>query len=202
MANNPNNVTVGKPLVSGSLFVAPTTAPLPTDALTALPTAYKNLGYASEDGVVNAIETDSEDIKAWGGDVVLITQTSRTETIQTTLIEYSNIEANKIAFGVENVIEETIEGEPTITKVLGNAKDKKANHLVIELVLNNNKRQRIVIPFAKVTEVGEITYTDGEAVGFEVTFSATADTYGNTSYRYTQELVETEPVEPEPIDPE
>jgi sporulation protein YlmC with PRC-barrel domain len=197
MVNNPNNVTVGKPLVSGALFVAPTTTPLPTDALTALPTAYQNLGYASEDGVVNAIETDNEDIKAWGGDVVLVTQTSRTETMQMTLIEYSNIEANKIAFGVENVVVETPEGEPTITKVLGNSKERKANHLVIELVLNNNKRQRIVVPFAKVTEVGEITYTDGEAVGFEVTFSAVADTYGNTSYRYTQELVEASEI-PEP----
>ena len=69
------NVTTGKPKVAGAVFVAPTGTTLPTDATTALGTAFKELGYVSEDGVTNNNSPESENVKAWGGDTVLIRRT-------------------------------------------------------------------------------------------------------------------------------
>lgn len=51
--NNAQNVSVAKPKVGGAVFVAPVGTDLPTDATTALNAAYQNVGYISEDGVVN-----------------------------------------------------------------------------------------------------------------------------------------------------
>jgi acyl CoA:acetate/3-ketoacid CoA transferase beta subunit len=55
-----NNVSFGKPKATGAVFVAPLGTTLPTNATTNLHADFKNLGYVSEDGLVNSIETDTE----------------------------------------------------------------------------------------------------------------------------------------------
>lgn len=42
------------------------------------------------------------------------------------------------------------------------------------------------IPCGTVTSVGDITYADGTAVGYQTTITAIADTDGKTHYEYMQ----------------
>ena len=44
--------------------------------------------------------------------------------------------------------------------------------------------KRVVLPDAKVGEVGDIVYKDDEAVGYELTLTALPDEDGNTHYEY------------------
>ena len=97
--NSVSNVTTGKPKVGGAVFRAPADSTLPTDATTALDTAFKCLGYISEDGVTNAPSIESEEIKAWGGDTVANPQTGKTDTWQMSMIESLNVEVLKAYFG-------------------------------------------------------------------------------------------------------
>ena len=81
-----NNVSAGKPKVAGAVYRAPLGTALPIDATTALASVFVDMGYISEDGVTNSNEREVEEIKAWGGDVVLSPQTGKTDTFTLTFI--------------------------------------------------------------------------------------------------------------------
>ena len=83
--SNTSNVTFGKPKVGGAVYVAPAGTVLPTDAITALDNAFQSLGYISDDGMVNTNSPETDDIKAWGGDVVAVLQTEKSDEFQFTL---------------------------------------------------------------------------------------------------------------------
>lgn len=174
------NVTAGKPKIGGAVSIAATTATLPTDATTALGSAFANLGYISEDGMTQAITRDSEAIKAWGGDTVLTVQTEFEETFTFSLIEALSVDVRKAVYGDSNVTGALATGITTTV----NSTELSEHAWVIDL-LYNGAVSRIVVPHGKVSEIGEITYADGEPVGYELTVTALPDASGNCSYEYT-----------------
>lgn len=180
MGNNISNVTSSKPKIGGAIYSAPLGTALPTDAKTELDEAFKCLGYTSEDGVVNSMAIESETIKAWGGDTVLVIQTSKEETFAYTLLETLSIDVLKEVYGQSNVTGDLKTG---IT-IINNSKPLEEHSIVIDMVLKGEILKRVVIPQANVTEVGEISYKNTEATGFETTLTATPDSTGSTSYQY------------------
>lgn len=180
MANNVKNVTAGKPKVSGGIWRAPSGTPLPVDAKSQLSSAFKALGYVSDDGVSNENTADTEQVKAWGGDVVMESQTSKPDNFSFTLIEATNTEVLKMVYGENNVSGDLNSG----IAIKANSEEQEECVLVIDMALKDNTLKRICIPNAKVTEVGEITYNDSDPVGYETTVSCLPDTAGNTHYEY------------------
>ena len=181
--SNAANVTTGKPRVAGAVYRAPLGTTIPTDASTALDTAFAELGFVSEDGVANNNSQESDNIKAWGGQVVLVVTTEKPDEWTMTLIEAMNVEVLKTVYGDDNVTENTQAG--TIT-VKATAAELAASIYVIEVVMKGGAKKRIVIPLGVPKELGEITYRDDEAVGYELTLSALPDTTGTTHYEYIQ----------------
>ena len=176
------NVTTAKPKVGGAVYSAPLGTILPTDATTALDDAFKSLGYISEDGMTNANTPESDNIKAWGGDIVEVVQTEKADTFAYTLIEALNPDVLKEVYGAANVTG-TLETGITIK---ANSNPMEEHVLVVEMVMKGGILKRIVIPIGKVSEVGEIVYKDDEASGFETTIAALPDTAENTHYEYIQ----------------
>ena len=161
-------VSTGKPKVGGAIFRAPKGTTLPTSATEALDAAFIDLGFVSEDGVTNANSRESEDIKAWGGDIVDTPMTEKIETYQFKAIESLNIDVLKAAYGDSNVSGTAATG---IT-VRHNASDQPACVYVIDMLLRDGGKQRTVIPNAKLTSMGDVAYKDNEAIGFDMTFTA------------------------------
>ena len=168
MANTTANVSVGKPMTGGAVYVAPLGTTLPASAVAVLDEDFEALGYISEDGVVNNLERTSEDIKAWGGDIVLSPQTEKLDTWAMTFIESLNVTVLEQIFGSANV-SGTLSGGITVK---ANSTELDHSVWVIDMLMNGGYKKRVVIPNGQITATGEVTYADNSAVGYNATITA------------------------------
>ena len=177
------NVTVGKPKVGGAVYRAPLGTTLPTDATTALGNAFVEMGYVSEDGLTNSNSPESEVIKAWGGDTVYTLMQSREDTFKFTLIESMKADVLKAIYGDEHVSGSLANGLS-----IESTNDELGDFVwVFDMILRGGVLKRIVIPDGIISEVGDISYTDDEVTGYEITLTCLADSDGVSHYEYLAE---------------
>jgi len=172
-------VSTGKPQITGCIYRAPIGTTVPTDARTALSSAFKELGYVSDDGLTNSYKMSSEAIKAWGGVEVNSQQTDKTDGFKFKLIEVLNTEVLKTVYG-ESHVEES-QGDIAVHVTYEEAVDYV---WVVEMLVKGNRKKRIVIPDAKITEIGDIVYKDNEVTGFDLSITAFPDSDGFTHHEY------------------
>lgn len=178
--NNAQNVTTGKPLPTGAVFRAPLGTPLPTTVTETLNPAFVNVGYISDAGVVNSNSPSSSNIKAWGGPVVLTTLEEKPDTFQFTMIEAKNKEVLKAVYGDENVTGDLATG----IHVVANSNQQPNCSWVIDQKLKDGTLKRIVLPDAGISAVGDVTYVDNAAIGYQTTLACLPDGNGATHHEY------------------
>lgn len=183
--NNQANVSAGKGVKGGYIYSAPVGTTLPTDIETTLDPAFKCLGFISEDGYVETVEEDSNDIVDLNGDLMDSSNSNRVESAQFTLAEIK-AETLKRQYGENNVTD-----EDGIITVHHNSDSHSVFAYVLELVLKNGRRWRKVIPQGQSSELDDLTVASSELCQRALTMKYLTDEAGNTCYDYI-ESTETE----------
>lgn len=180
--NDAQNVSFGKPKATGALFYAPLGTTLPTNATSELnPATFKNLGFISEDGLVNGTETDTENVTEWGGAEVLSGQTSFAEMFTFNMIE-QNENSMKLYYGADNV---EVDGDGKLLSIKVKPDELPEVVFVAELVLTGGRIKRIVVERGKMADrSGEISYVNGEAVAYPVQLKAFPNQENTTHAEY------------------
>ena len=187
MSNNVNEVVAGTPLLGGAVFRGPLGSPIPTDESVALNAALKDLGYASDAGLTEAIERSVEKKNDWGGRLIKTIQTEVSATFTVTLVQALNADVAKARYGNNAV---------TVTPATSSAGNKLAvafkgepleRGVWVFEMKDGPARTRVVLPDAQVTETGEVEYSTAELVGFESTIECFPDENGNYFYKYTDD---------------
>ena len=179
-ANNQANVSAGKGVKGGYIFVAPEGTALPADVKTTLDPAFKVLGFISEDGYVETVDEDANDIVDMNGDLMHTSNSNRVESAQFTLAE---IKAGtlKAQYGAANVTD----ADGLIT-VRHNSDSHPTFSYVLELVLKNGRRWRKVVPKGMSSELDDLTVSSSELCQRALTIKYLTDAAGNTCYDYIE----------------
>ncbi len=175
------NVRVGKPeAASGGVYSGPLTATAPTDASTSLAggaSGFGALGLVGDDGLKQTIDTDTTDIKAWGGDTARTVRTSHSVKYALTLIETSPAVLEEV-FGKDNV---------TVTsgkiKVAINSKELPKRNWVFQM-LDGNIPIRVHVPIGQITNLDDINFVDDDAIGYPIEVTAYPNNAGDKAYLY------------------
>lgn len=169
--------------ITGAVSFAPVGTTAPTDASTPLdPEDWRDVGYLSEDGVVEARERSSENIIAWqNASVVRTVTTEATITVNFTMIE-SNPNSLALFYGEEV---SGVDGSVEITPA--NSGGRRA--VVIDYA-DGESLIRLYLPEAEVTEVGEANHTSNAAIGYEVTLTGYPGPDGWSAKKWFSDLVE------------
>jgi len=179
--NDSTNVSFGKPKAGGALFFAPLGTTLPANATDALDAAFENLGYISEDGLVNGIETDTESVKEWGGAEVLADQTSFAEMLTFNMLEV-NANSMKLYYGEDNV---DLDVDGNVSHIAVNSAVLPEVAFIAEIVLTGGRIKRIVVERGKIADrSGEISHVNNEAIMYPVQLKCMPDADGNTHDEY------------------
>jgi len=175
-----SQVTVGSAKATGAIFVAPKGTTLPTDATTALPSAWKLLGFTSDAGVQISESSSSESIRAWEGRTeVYNVKTEYTETISFMPIQ-CNEEVAKLTWGPDFVDVDALTGNLTV-RHHGNTLEP------VEIAIETTPREGIVkrsVGEFQLTERGEQTMDGTQVDGRQLTFNSIADSNGITMTDY------------------
>lgn len=157
---------------NGLAAVAPTGTAAPTDPTTALNAAFKDLGFISEDGLTEAVNQSTNEVKAWDGTVVRKLTTGQEKTFKIKFLE-SNGNVLDLYYSKPTIAFAT--GVTTMTVKPASSRDLRA--FVFD-VIDGSKHKRIWIPNGEVTDRGEIGYKNGEPSSYEVTITAYPDSNG------------------------
>lgn len=172
-ANSTEIVVAG----TGKVWVAATTATMPTDATTALAAGWTDLGYTSEDGVTFTDSKDIADVGAWQSFYpVRKIVTGKQATVAFALRQW-NKDTVPLAFGGG-----TISAAGAGKKYTPPSPDTIDSRAIVIEWTDGTKHYRLLVPNGLVQEAVETNLTRTAAGDLPITFAATPASASAAAY--------------------
>lgn len=164
-------ITLG---VTGALHYGPYGTALPEKmADPAAPMV--DLGWLSDSGIAESLNQERSDWKPWQATSPQRGQiTSEEATFQATLWSVGGL-ANALYYGVAEEDMTYDEASGVTSFETGSKLPEDFRFCLTVTVLDGKKARRYLMPAASVTERGDITHTNTDLVGYELTFKANFD---------------------------
>ncbi|MFR9750509.1 hypothetical protein ACL02S_05685 [Nocardia sp. 004] len=185
-------IGAGTPIsVTGGVLVAPLGATLPIGTSETPDAAFKPLGYVSEDGIESKGERRIEMVKDWNADIIANLQTEHSVRFGLTLYAVWDQDVLTEVFGEGNVTPAPATADNgKLYTVTETGSVLPARSWVFDMK-NENKKLRIVLPNAKISQVQERRFVSRELAGFTITVEAFKDDAGVKAYRYLDDGIVT-----------
>jgi hypothetical protein len=179
MTSNAQLALVG---ASGVGYTADTGTAAPT-GFTALPAAWNDMGYISQDGMTAAVSEERQSWTPWGALSPIRTQvTSSTKTFAVTCWE-----TNKTVMSLYYKLPQSVMAPDSSTGIISFAENDKPSPdrraFVFDIMDGSTNLIRLYIPLGEVTEKGDVVYKSDDLVGYPITISAYPGTDGVSVYR-------------------
>lgn len=185
MPINAVNVVVGAPDQSstvGAVNWAATTATMPTDARTALPTAtWTSGGYVSTDGVSLSIDNSTTGIQDWSLGHIRTLLEDFTGTVTFTFVQ-TDYDTLCAIFGAENVTKTNATSTAGTLIKLSIGPQLAAAKAWCFNMKDGNQRIRLVLPNAQPTLDGELTFVANQPISWSVSLDCSMDASGKSIY--------------------
>lgn len=188
-SNNSKNVSVGKGVKGGYMFVAPVGTPAPAGNEAELDKAFMNLGYLGDSGVVFSDSSSTSNYLDLNGEPI-----DSSATVEKSLtVTFREIKKDTLAvmLGSENVTDES--GKLT-------AHDRgwpdEEYIAVFKLLLKNGRKWTRVARRLKLSALGDMTHAYNNLAGRDATFAVLPDDESGDYYTDYYDSTETTASEP------
>lgn len=160
--------------ITGAVSYSDTSETPPTDAESPLDGTWRDVGYLSEDGVVEARDRSTTNIVSWqNSDIVRVVTTEASITVQFTMIQ-TNPDTLALFYGAEvDPVDGSIEIVP---------RESGGRRSVVVDYVDGDKLVRLYLPNAEVTEVEGPTLSAGEVTSYGVTLTGYPQTVNGSTY--------------------
>lgn len=166
---------------NGGAWVAPLGTAQPSDPEAQPGAPWLAIGAISEDGLTNGVEEDNESFTPWGLSSPF--RTVVTSSVRT--FSFTAWETNRpIVRALQNrldVADLTPDMNGIVTYAESGTAEPDRRSFLFD-VYDGEVWERFFVPEGEITERGEVTYQQGEMVGFEWTISTYPDADGNLVY--------------------
>jgi len=147
------------------VYVGATSTTAPTNIASPLDAGFKALGLLGEDGASETRDQDSTDHYAWGGILVRTTRSKYKRSITVTALE-----DNLVVLGLVEPGSVTSDTGTVATTVVSTPSGSDPRSFVLVLT-DGDVTKRRYIPRGEVTEVGDVSLSDSEMTGYELTIT-------------------------------
>lgn len=166
MSNAPQ--TGGGRKASGYVFAGPTGSTAPTDAKTAVPATFKNMGLVSDAGLTRNRSQETTDKQDWSGVTQITIITSDGMSYDLVLQSIANVDMLKELFGAGNVTE--VDGLITIAFELGTLLPERS--FVFDMVSGENLIRDVVYRGRITKAADSVAFVAGELIELPITITA------------------------------